>query len=146
MPDRCPKQHKLEQHLFEEPWHTKVPQVPILCEPGAPNSATHELVLIQASARTKASLVLMVCKQVPPEAQGSHTLGSHTTTSRRASMRLDVPASLGRCLVLLRYTISHTIGTGWAIARTDASTLCAEQSRGMLGYVKGAWLAQHWHR
>ena len=61
-------------------------------------------------------------------------------------MRLDVPTSLGRCLVLLRYTISHTMGTGWAIAQADALTLCVEQPRGMPGYVKGAWLAQHWHR
>ena len=59
-------------------------------------------------------------------------------------MRLDVSASLSRCLMLLRYTILHTIGTGWAIARADASTLSAEQSRVMPGYAKGTWLAQHW--
>ena len=60
MPDRCPKQHKLDRRLFEAPWRTKAPQVPMLFEPVAPSSTRHVPVVVQASARTKASLVLMV--------------------------------------------------------------------------------------
>ena len=36
--------------------------LPMLCQPGAPNSTRHEPILIQASTRTKASQVQMVCE------------------------------------------------------------------------------------
>ena len=48
--------------LLKAPWHTTAPLVPMLCKPWTPNSTRHELMLVQASARTKASLVLMVCE------------------------------------------------------------------------------------
>ena len=57
------------------------------------------------------SLVLMVCEIGAPKAQGSRTLGSHTTVSRRALVLPDVPTSLGTCLVMLWYTVSHTLST-----------------------------------
>ena len=84
--------------------------------------------LVQSFPRTKASLVLMVCEIGAPKAQGSRTLGS-----RRALVRLDVPTSLGTCLVMLWYTVSHTLSTSLAIARADASTLYEEQPWGMPG-------------
>ena len=39
---------------------TKVPSVLMLCQLGAPTSKRQESILVQASARNKASLVLMV--------------------------------------------------------------------------------------
>ena len=67
--------------------------------------------LVQSFPRTKSSLVLMVSEIGAPKSQGSRTLGSHTTVSRRALVRPDVPTNLGTCLVMLWYTVSHTLST-----------------------------------
>ena len=67
--------------------------------------------LVQSFPRTKASLVLMVCEIGAPKAQGSHTLGSHSTIFRRALVRPNVPTSLGTSLVTLWYTVSRTLST-----------------------------------
>ena len=55
--ERCPKQHKHD---------SKVPPVLMLCQPGAPTSKRQESMLVQASARNMASLVLMVCETGAP--------------------------------------------------------------------------------
>ena len=52
--------HKPVPRLLEAPWGTTAPLVPMLCQPGAPIITRHELMLVQASACTKASLVLIV--------------------------------------------------------------------------------------
>ena len=60
--DKCARHYKHEPRLSEAPWRTKATMVPMLCQPGAPSSTRQGLKLVQASARTKASLGLKACE------------------------------------------------------------------------------------
>ena len=66
----CARQVALEARacvrLLEALWPTTVSLVTILCEPSAPRHKAHGQMLVEASARTKALLVPMVCKTSAP--------------------------------------------------------------------------------
>ena len=80
VPNKCSRQHKHDPRLLEASWRTTAPLVPMLCQPGAPIITRHEPMLVQAFASTKASLVLMVCE---------------TGAFRSTSMCLDFSRHLG---------------------------------------------------
>ena len=78
--------------LLEAPWHTTAPLVPMLCEPEPPNSTRLDLMLVQASARTKASLVLMVCETGALEAQACAWTARDTLAHQGRTAADVVPA------------------------------------------------------
>ena len=84
--------------LLEAPWHITAPLVPMLCEPGPPNSTRLDLMLVQASARTKASLVLMVCETGALEAQAC-------AWTARGTLAIQGPS--GADAVLARFPQTH---------------------------------------
>ena len=64
--DKCAHHYKHEPRQSEAPWRSKVAMVPMLCQLGAPSSTRQGSKLVQASVRTKASLVLTACETCAP--------------------------------------------------------------------------------
>ena len=66
MQDKCAHYYKHERRRSESPWSSKVAMVPMVCQLGARSSTRQGPKLVQASAGTKASLVLTACETGAP--------------------------------------------------------------------------------